>query len=340
MIKNDQVTPPLSRREFLKFASLLPVLYTLPSTRKIHGQAHSSQKPNILILVFDAWSAANISLYGYPRRTTPNLEHLAEKAIVYHNHFAGGHYTTPGTASLLTGATPWVHQAFDFTQRVIDPLSRKSIFTALPDYHRFAYSHNPLVETLLRQFMVDIDELTPLKELYLKDNLSLLNYIRKDIDIGTISQNRIMNQSDDGYAYSLFLSRIYETLSQRKMEKLRDRLPRGITNYGDYNYYLLEDAIDWFVRTIQSSPNPFFGYYHFYPPHDPYYTRADFMDAFLEDSYREYPKSLISSTINPGRSSRNSSDGMMSLSSMSIQRSPGCLVYWKQKASWRIPGSS
>ena len=62
---------------------------------------------NIIIIVFDAFSAYHISLYGYQRETAPNISRLAERAIVYHNHYAGGNYTTPGTASLLTGAQPW-----------------------------------------------------------------------------------------------------------------------------------------------------------------------------------------------------------------------------------------
>ena len=280
----------LSRREFLKLASLLPLLYTLPPSQNPNSHQELSKKPNILILVFDAWSAANTSLYGYPRRTTPNLDKLAEKAIVYHNHYAGGHFTSPGTASLLTGTTPWTHQAFDFNAPVLDALSRKSIFNAVPDYHRFAYTHNPLVNTLLQQFMVDIDTLKPLEDLYLKDTLSLLRLFKNDVEIGTISQNRSLNQGDDGLSYSLYLSRLYEYFSQKKMENLRAKLPRGITNYGDYNFFILEDAIDWLSKTIKTSPSPFLGYHHFYPPHDPYYTRVEFLDAFATDSYRPFSK--------------------------------------------------
>jgi arylsulfatase A-like enzyme len=93
----------ISRRDFLKLSSLVPpAFYTLP---------------NILILIFDSWTRANSSLYRYPRETTPNITRRAEKAIVYHNHYASGHYTYPSTASLLTGVLPW-------TQKVIGPVQR------------------------------------------------------------------------------------------------------------------------------------------------------------------------------------------------------------------------
>jgi arylsulfatase A-like enzyme len=280
----------LSRREFLKFSSLLPLLYTLQPSQGSNSLQQASDKPNILILVFDAWSSTNISLYGYPRKTTPNLDKLAEKAIVFHNHYAGGHFTSPGTASLLTGTTPWLHQAFDFNSTVIDALSRKSIFNALPDYYRFAYTHNPLVDTLLQQFMVDIDSLKPLEDLYLKDALSLLRLFKNDIEMSTISQNRSLNQLDDGFSYSLYLSRLFTYISQKKSDALSAKLPRGITNYGDFHFYILEDALDWLSNTITGLPEPFLGYHHFYPPHDPYYTRVEFLDAFASDSYRPISK--------------------------------------------------
>ena len=120
----------LTRRDFIKLAGLLPLSYAIPPSILSNLGAGKSKQQNVLILLFDAWSASNMSIFGYERRTTPNLERLAEKAIVYHNHYAGSHYTTPGTASLLTGTTPWTHQAFNFNDTVTDHLATKSIFNA------------------------------------------------------------------------------------------------------------------------------------------------------------------------------------------------------------------
>jgi arylsulfatase A-like enzyme len=120
-------------------------------------------KPNLLVIVFDALSAYNVSLYGYPRQTTPNLDRLTERAIVYHNHFASGNFTTPGTASLLTGTLPWTHRAFRYNSRVLESLEQNNLFHALDDYYRATYSHNPLVNTLLKQFNRDLDLFLPAK---------------------------------------------------------------------------------------------------------------------------------------------------------------------------------
>ena len=89
----------LNRRDFLKLSSALSAgLVGLPYLKLLPpGQTGVSGKKNILIIVFDAFSAHHISAYGYERNTTPNLARLAERAVVYHNHF--GFCSKPETAS-------------------------------------------------------------------------------------------------------------------------------------------------------------------------------------------------------------------------------------------------
>lgn len=93
-----------NRRDFLKLLALLPPSLLLPQViqQPLRAAADPMAK-NVLIIVFDTLSAANISAYGYPRATMPNLARIAERATVYHNHYSGGNFTTPGTSSLLTG---------------------------------------------------------------------------------------------------------------------------------------------------------------------------------------------------------------------------------------------
>src|SRR5688572_25448852 len=99
----------INRRDVLKIAASLSLgAIGSPLVRFIRaGEQGATDKKNVLIVVFDAFSARHISLYGYDRLTTPNLSRLADRAVVYHNHYAGGNFTTPGTASLLTGTLPW-----------------------------------------------------------------------------------------------------------------------------------------------------------------------------------------------------------------------------------------
>ena len=96
--------PRISRRDFLKTSAALVASATFAGTSRILSSAHSQtiNKPNILIFVFDAVSARHLSLYGYARQTTPNLEKFAERASVYHRHYSAVNFTTSGTDSMLT----------------------------------------------------------------------------------------------------------------------------------------------------------------------------------------------------------------------------------------------
>jgi hypothetical protein len=104
-----------SRRDFLKLAGLASGALALTglAPAPLRGRQPGGAAPNVIILVLDAMSARNLSLYGYKRKTTPNFERFAERATVYHNHHSGGNYTSPGTATILTGTYPWTNRAFN-----------------------------------------------------------------------------------------------------------------------------------------------------------------------------------------------------------------------------------
>lgn len=100
----------LSRRDVLKLAGLVTGGAAWTALRMKSGRALDGKKPNIVVLLADTLSATNLSLFGYGRQTTPNLERLADRAFVYHSHYAGGNFTSPGTATILTGSYTWTHR--------------------------------------------------------------------------------------------------------------------------------------------------------------------------------------------------------------------------------------
>ncbi|HEX6270326.1 MAG TPA: sulfatase-like hydrolase/transferase [Anaerolineales bacterium] len=291
-----------NRRDFLKFASLLPASIFAPRlSRLLDAPALAQESPkNVIIIVFDAFSAYDISLYGYDRQTTPNIDHLAQRAIVYHNHFAAGNYTTPGTASLLTGALPWTHRALNFNNKVADPYATRNVFSAFDDYYRIAYSHNGFANTFLKQFQNDLDELIPKESLFLESYDALISTLFKnDDDIASVSWVRNMKVNEEGSAYSLFLSHLYESLQARKIKSLRSLFPRGLPATDLVNPYLLETAIDALGRRLTEIPQPFIGYFHFMPPHHPYRTSREFFNAFKGDGFKpiEKPVDILAKKI-------------------------------------------
>ncbi|MBK8248935.1 MAG: sulfatase-like hydrolase/transferase [Gemmatimonadetes bacterium] len=62
--------------------------------------------PNILVLIWDTARAQNMSLYGYPRQTTPVLDSLAAHGLVFDRAFATSPWSLPSHASIFTGHYP------------------------------------------------------------------------------------------------------------------------------------------------------------------------------------------------------------------------------------------
>lgn len=279
----------IQRRDFLKLLSLLPAAYYLPKTTLAPSQVNAEK--NILILIFDSWTTANSSLYGYPRETTPNITKWAEQAIVYHNHYANGHYTYPSTASLLTGVLPWIHKGYwPGPEKLLTVFFKKNLFSLFDTHFRSAYTNNSLAESILKRMSSFLELFPPRHELALQNQPWFETLFESDQDIYDVSWIRGMDKRDDGYAYSLFASNIYEIIRNRSEQKLTANYPRGIPlMVGNYNF-LLETVIDWTITQIYTQPKPFLSYFHLLPPHEPYTTRVDFFNRFQNDGFKPITK--------------------------------------------------
>ena len=99
-----------------------------------------AKDPPIFILLADACQAKHLSVYGYPRPTSPNIEAFAGDAVVFENAYANASYTRSSVRSLLSGLLPERSAAGNLT-RVSDRLPvvpeylkikgyRTSIFTS------------------------------------------------------------------------------------------------------------------------------------------------------------------------------------------------------------------
>lgn len=67
------------------------------------------RRPNVLLIVLDAVRADHLSCYGYPRPTTPALEALAARGVLFERAFSAAPWTPPSHASLFTGVYPSRH---------------------------------------------------------------------------------------------------------------------------------------------------------------------------------------------------------------------------------------
>jgi arylsulfatase A-like enzyme len=284
----------ITRRDFLKLVSLVPLLSL--RLQKMMAQVPSSfpfsDQQNILIFVFDALSARHMPIYGYPRNTTPNLARFAQRATVYHSHHSGGNFTTPGTASLLTGVYPWTHRAINLDGTVLESFFDRNIFSIFPkDGFTYAYSHNINTEFLLQQFRPNIDLLKPTRELAITDTEYSDRLFPSDYDVSFMSESYIL-RGRNTKPISLFGSLLYgffRFLQKRtNLSIYGTQFPRGLPNGNDV-FFILEDVINWLISELPAARTPSLGYIHILAPHAPYYPRKEFIGKF-QDEYKPLTK--------------------------------------------------
>ena len=284
-----------SRREILKMMTLLGLAQTRPVFfDQLRLASRDPNAQNVLVILFDALSAKNISLYGYPRETMPKLAKLAEQAIVYHNHYAGGGYTTPATASLLTGTLPWTHRAFNPHATVAPEFEQRNLFSEFGrhGYYRVGYTHNILADVFIKQFSGNMEKPLSRQDLFLNDYW-VSDLFENDYDTALLAVLRSIEDNKDGVTSGFFLPQLWDRFLSRQRtenaEAFKKLFPLGLPNV-KANDFLLETAVDWLNEQVPAWPQPFLGYFHFLPPHDPYKTRRDFFHTFANDGWEPVEK--------------------------------------------------
>jgi hypothetical protein len=104
---------------FAAFAAAIALLALgiVPTQRQAERAARAALPPppagapNIVLLILDTTRADHMSVYGYGRKTTPFLEHLAAEGTVFDNAVATSSWTLPSHVSMLTGRYPREHGA-------------------------------------------------------------------------------------------------------------------------------------------------------------------------------------------------------------------------------------
>jgi arylsulfatase A-like enzyme len=279
-----------SRRDFLKLTALVSAGTALTALRS-RGLSLQKKKPNFIVLLADTMSASNLSLYGYGRRTTPNLERMAERAFVYHSHYSGGNYTTPGTASTLTGAYPWTHRAVNLGGLVLRQRVDQNIFHLLgSEYQRVGFSQNLWADVFLRQFGADIDLHIPSPTFIYGQEKLLVSHVFVNDQLGAgyalddflLSTQQVMNPLS-GSAPLGYLSLFYG-LSHQGLGTADEEHPYGLPSNGYYFFEnsTLYDGMRQTVLDLHRGARPFFAYFHLMSPHSTYRPTREFVDSLAE----------------------------------------------------------
>jgi len=90
--------------------------------QQVHSEGDSSftagSRPSFLLVSIDTLRADHMSLYGYSRPTTPNIDAWARDAVVFERAYATADSTAMSVTSMLTGMLPQDHGVRKLYQKI------------------------------------------------------------------------------------------------------------------------------------------------------------------------------------------------------------------------------
>jgi arylsulfatase A-like enzyme len=221
----------------------------------------ASDLPDIYLITMDALRTDDMSVYGYNRPTTPNLEHFAQRSSTFDYFVANSNFTTPATTSIETGKLPWSHRIFHLwgflhqanAENMGAVLRQRGYYTAM-------ISSNSLASPLQHRTLDSYDAVNYPKP------LGAYGWWRHTflVDANGLSPQSALSVSIVGH-----------------LAILGCYLDMLIT--GDRYPFPAEEVFDG-ARTIaeeRKGKQPLFMWTHILPPHDPYWPPAAFRRRFL-----------------------------------------------------------
>lgn len=275
----------LTRREFLKLISLMPVGIHSRPLSKLKAAANSD-KPNVIILVFDAWSQHHLAMYGYPRQTMPNLEKFIGNFTIYHNHYSTGTFTVPATSTIFTGMHPWTHRAFQIGAGLSSAHIRQTMFSVVsPTHATLAYTQNKLADQILYQLEPDLDEHVNTWRFNVQNNnLYSLPIFKKDLRMAFASLEDNIVQHGVGFDSSLFFGPLYRLHTLGSQKRIQNKYGKDYPHVlpESPGVFLLGDIVDGAIELLKGIEQPTLAYLHFLPPHEPYAPSKQFFETLMD----------------------------------------------------------
>ncbi len=207
----------------------------------------NAKTPNVLFIVMDTVRAESLSLHGYDRETSPNLDRLAESGVIFDRAVATSPWTLPSHASMFTGRLP--HELFAEWET---PLDAETPVRA---------EHRSLAEVLSEQ------------------GYATAGFVA---NVGFCSCSHGLNRGFTHYEDYVFSIDSFVNSSSliRKIYKKYRRFR------GDQDLVGRKSAADVnraFLNWLSRRPKrPFFAFLNYFDPHDPYLPPAPFDTKFGE----------------------------------------------------------
>lgn len=239
------------------------------------SMSNAKNRPNILLVTFDALAARDMSLYGYDRETTPFINKWAENATVFSSVEANSNFTTSATASLMTGKRVWTHQVYHLEGSRPVRSDIESLPAVLKEngYYNVAFVVNPhtSIKTLGMSGSFEVDPLA--SEFSIPRSLFGWKF-------GTV----------DAFLYRMFGDkiRLHNWILQRDF--ILSKVINVFSRNFDQSEVPVEVTFNRFIKLIDDKlPEPYFAWIHVFPPHDPYLPPAPYKGMFSSSlEFRDY----------------------------------------------------
>ena len=223
-------------------------------------------RPNIILVTFDALAARHMSAYGYNRETTPFISKWSKNATIFSMAEAASNFTTPSAASLMTGKRVWTHQTYHIEGMKPVRSSTESLPRVLKDngYFNVALIVNPFasIRVLGMSNSFDIAPLTS----ELGEPASLFGWKFGIIDVMLYRAFGDKIRLHNWILKNDFILGKFLNLVSRNVNRTEVPPERAFNN--------LLEIMD------NNIPKPFFAWIHIFPPHDPYLPPKPFQGEY------------------------------------------------------------
>ncbi|MBD3413431.1 MAG: sulfatase-like hydrolase/transferase [Candidatus Aminicenantes bacterium] len=212
---------------------------------------------NVVMISLDAVRADHLSCYGYSRKTTPHIDQLASKGILFSNAFSHASHTKESVPSLLTSTYPSTHNVKTLTSALPKNLiTLPSVFKAF-GYQTALFSANGVVSPAYGYTRGVDDFFGSETDIIRATILGNLLHRVKTLDLPVLSPtiNRIIE-------WSTFLIRKKSSIQS------------------DDAGHVTQKALTWIT---EHQNKPFFMYVHYAGSHAPYLPPAPYHKMFVAD---------------------------------------------------------
>ena len=266
--------------------------------QNILQSAAVKDRPNFILVTFDALTARNMSSNDYYRETTPFISEWAKSATLFEWTEAASNATVPTLTSLTTGKRVWNHHAYylegfrteEITENFAQVLKNNGYHTRVYMGNRFT-----MPKKLGMESAYDFGQKIYPWEL---TSFSILGII-------------------DKFLYHSFANKIPLYNWIIKEDFLLYKILLRVASPGLYKVYKPLEAFNYFIKAMKKDkiPEPYFVWFHFYPPHVPYLPPVPYMGMYNSSLQLREEKSqrIAIATIRRERGKSTDNDNLLNL---------------------------